>query len=154
MKILSKSLKETDVLAKVFLEKLLSQKNSATIVVLSGDLGSGKTTFVQSIARLLGIKDHITSPTFVIMKKFTIYDSPNESKLRTGQARFAILTHIDAYRLKNGEELKKLGWTEIIADPQNLIFIEWPENVADAVPKNVIKISFEFIDENTRKIII
>jgi tRNA threonylcarbamoyladenosine biosynthesis protein TsaE len=62
------------------------------------------------------------------------------------------LFHIDSYRLKSGEELKKLGWQEIISNPQNLILIEWPENVSDVIPQNAIKISFEFIDETTRKI--
>ena len=139
--ILSKSLEETKEAAKVFLQKLLPPKNRATIVALSGDLGSGKTTFVQSIAKILGIKENLTSPTFVLIKNYTLDAS-----------RFTLLFHIDAYRLKNGEELKKLGWDETISNPKNLIFIEWPENVADAIPKNVIKINFQFIDEKTRKI--
>ncbi len=152
--ILSKSLEETKEAAKVFLQKLLPENNCATVVALSGDLGSGKTTFVQSIARLLGISARVTSPTFVIMKT---YDLPTtrtnftEQNLN-GQATYNKLIHVDAYRLKKGEEIKKLGWDETISNPKNLIFIEWPENVADAIPKNVIKINFQFIDEKTRKI--
>jgi tRNA threonylcarbamoyladenosine biosynthesis protein TsaE len=141
--ILSKSLEETEKAAKVFIEKLLPSKNQATVVALSGDLGSGKTTFVQVVARSLGIKENITSPTFVIIKTYNL-------QLTT----YNKLIHIDAYRLKDGEELRKLGSDEMIADPKNLIFIEWPENVADAIPKDAIKISFEFIDEKTRKIIL
>ena len=139
--ILSKSLEETKEAAKVFLQKLLPENNCATVVALSGDLGSGKTTFVQSIAKILGIKENLTSPTFVLIKNYTLDAS-----------RFTLLFHIDAYRLKNGEELKKLGWDETVSNPKNLIFIEWPENVSNAIPKNAIKMSFQFIEEKTRKI--
>jgi tRNA threonylcarbamoyladenosine biosynthesis protein TsaE len=141
MKILSKSLEETEEAAKVFLEKLLPQKDKATIVALSGDLGSGKTTFVQAVARLLDVKGNITSPTFVLIKFYEL--TANSYKL---------LVHVDAYRLKSGEEIRKLGWGEIISEPKNLVFIEWPENIASAVPKDAIEINFKFIDESTREI--
>ncbi len=141
MEILSKSLKETEVAAKVFMKKLLPRKDSATIVALSGDLGSGKTTFVQAVAKILGVTENITSPTFVLIKSYTLNAS-----------HFTLLYHIDAYRLKNGEEIKKLGWQEMLADPKNIIFIEWPENVTGAIPKNAKKIGFEFIDDTTRRI--
>lgn len=150
--ILSRSLKETENAAKVFFQKLLPKKDGATVVALSGDLGSGKTTFVQSTARLLGIKDRVTSPTFVIMKKFSIFPKGQQAANGAGNFQFSNLYHIDAYRLKSGEELRKLGWNEMIADPKNLIFIEWPENVIDVIPKDATKISFKFIDENTRRI--
>lgn len=141
MEILSESLKDTEETAKSFLEKLSPTGNQATVVVLSGNLGSGKTTFVQSVGKLLGISTTMTSPTFVLIKTHNL-QHPN----------FNSLTHIDAYRLKSAEELKKLGWAEISADPKNLIFIEWPENVAGVIPEKATKISFEFIDEKTRKI--
>jgi len=141
MEVVSKSLKNTEEAAKIFIEKLLPKKTGATAVGLSGNLGSGKTAFVQVCAKILGIKETLTSPTFVIIKKYSI---PKSS--------FSNLYHIDAYRLKSGEELKKLNWEEISSDSKNLIFIEWPENVSGAIPKNAFKIAFEFIDENTRKI--
>ena len=142
MKIVSKKLKETKNIAKNFLQKLKSDTKKAVVVGLHGDLGSGKTTFVQFVAEMLGIKENITSPTFVIEKIYKIenYNWPKR------------LIHIDAYRLKCGEELRILGFEEILNDQENLILIEWPENVYDILPKNILKIEFEFIDENTRKI--
>lgn len=141
MEILSKSLAETEKFAEDFLNKLILRKSNATIVALSGDLGSGKTTFTQFIAKHLGIKENITSPTFVIVKSY---------KLLVMSYKF--LHHIDSYRLNGGEELLVLGWQEIISDPKNLVLIEWPEKVADVISEDAIKINFEFIDENTRKI--
>ncbi|MFA6273218.1 MAG: tRNA (adenosine(37)-N6)-threonylcarbamoyltransferase complex ATPase subunit type 1 TsaE [Candidatus Paceibacterota bacterium] len=141
MKFLSKSLAETEKFAKDFVSKLAPKKDEATLVVLSGELGSGKTTFVQCVARALGVKENITSPTFVLIKK---YQFP--------KGDFKILFHIDAYRLENGQELAKLGFEEIVANPSNLIFLEWPENVSEVLPADYLTIKFSFIDEATRAI--
>ena len=65
---------------------------------------------------------------------------------------FARLVHIDAYRLDSHTELLKLGWNELIADSQNLILIEWPEKVAEIIPKNAKKISLSHKTEDTRQI--
>ena len=127
--------------AKAFLAELGGGKTSATIVGLSGNLGAGKTAFVKELAKELGIKQHITSPTFVIMKKYN-----------TAHSTFHTLIHIDAYRLCSGEDLKTLGWDELINNPQNLILIEWPEQISEALPKTMIKLLFGYVDENTRKV--
>ena len=162
MKIVSKKLKETKNIAKNFLQKLKSDTKKAVVVGLHGDLGSGKTTFVQFVAEMLGIKENITSPTFVIEKIYPIKSSEagilSKTKLFNRASKTENhnwpkrLIHIDAYRLKCGEELRILGFEEILNDQENLILIEWPENVYDILPKNILKIEFEFIDENTRKI--
>jgi tRNA threonylcarbamoyl adenosine modification protein YjeE len=120
----------------------LTPTDSAVLVTLSGDLGAGKTTFVKGMARALGIKEHVTSPTFVIMK---IYDLE-------GQA-FDRLVHMDAYRLKGLHHLKVLGWDEIVANPKNLICIEWPEKIAEAIPPTAKQITFRYSDDATRHII-
>ncbi|MEK7582949.1 MAG: tRNA (adenosine(37)-N6)-threonylcarbamoyltransferase complex ATPase subunit type 1 TsaE [Patescibacteria group bacterium] len=115
----------------------MSQKpktNHAIVIGLEGELGSGKTTFVQKFAKALGITEHITSPTFVILKKY------------------GNLVHIDAYRLKSSEDLKKLGIQELIEDPRNIIFIEWADLVADILPNDRITIHFEHVSEGKRKI--
>lgn len=139
---LSVSLKETQKIADDFLKSLSNQNfKSATVVGLHGDLGSGKTTFVQCVARALGITEHITSPTFLIIKTY---------KLKT--KNYKLLYHLDAYRLKSGDELLKLGWQELAQDPKNLIFIEWPERVEEILPSDCLKIIFEFVDETTRVI--
>ena len=141
MEILSKSLEETQKIAVEFAAGLIKGSHIATVFCLYGNLGSGKTTFVQTVAKSLGIKEIVQSPTFVIMKSYKLEAVSHK-----------LLIHIDAYRLKSGEELRKLGWNEISTNPGNLIFIEWPDNAADVIPTNAIKIKFKFIDENTRQI--
>jgi tRNA threonylcarbamoyladenosine biosynthesis protein TsaE len=145
--LVSKSLDETRACAEEFLRDLKTSK-LATVVGLSGDLGSGKTAFTKEVGGLLGIpKDEITSPTFVIMKIYKL-------KPKNYQLDFTHLIHIDAYRLERDDELVKLGWKEISGDPKNLIFIEWPEMVAGLIPKDARKVSFRFVDENVREITI
>ncbi|MEK7107922.1 MAG: tRNA (adenosine(37)-N6)-threonylcarbamoyltransferase complex ATPase subunit type 1 TsaE [Patescibacteria group bacterium] len=174
MKFLSKSLAETEKFAAEFVAKLAPKKDEATLVALSGELGSGKTTFVQCVARALGIKETITSPTFVLIKSYQlpVLKSPapmnigappfskgelkspfvkGSTRVREGEG-FETLFHIDAYRLESGAELAKLGFEEIVANPQNLIFLEWPENVSEVLPTNYLTIKFSFIDEATRAI--
>src|ERR1035437_9279245 len=123
---LSKNTKETEKIAKIFLKRILNAKSlpkGALAVCLSGDLGTGKTAFTQSIAKHLGIKEKIKSPTFVIMKSYKL-------KAKNYKRFF----HIDAYRLKNEKELLSLGWEGIISNKEHLVFIEWPENVSKIIP--------------------
>jgi tRNA threonylcarbamoyladenosine biosynthesis protein TsaE len=142
MKILSKSLEDTEKIAKDFLEKLaLSSFEEATIVGLYGDLGSGKTTFTQAIAKIFGIKEDITSPTFVIEK---IYSLENPF--------YHNLIHIDTYRLESTKEMNALGWENISKNPHNIIFLEWPERVLGVLPENHLKINFKFVSESEREI--
>ncbi|KKW24785.1 MAG: hypothetical protein UY70_C0024G0005 [Candidatus Kaiserbacteria bacterium GW2011_GWB1_52_6] len=113
----------------------------ATIMTLSGELGAGKTTFVQGIARALGVEERVTSPTFVLEKIYQLpmIDLRNQSFLR--------LVHIDAYRLKGVEELAALGWDELIQDPGNLVLVEWPENIESAIPKDATRLHFEIVGD-------
>jgi tRNA threonylcarbamoyladenosine biosynthesis protein TsaE len=144
MRFVSKNLKETEILASQFVREISKQKKKtgATVVGLSGELGSGKTAFVKGVARTLGIKSTVTSPTFILEK---IYRLPS-------QEVFSKFVHIDAYRLENKKELNALNWSEIIQDPKTLVLIEWPECVKGALPRGTQKISFEFVDDTTRKI--
>ena len=115
--------------AGVLLARLL-RGDRARVVALSGDLGAGKTTFTQHVARALGVNETVVSPTFVIQ---TSYDLANQS--------FDRLVHIDAYRLNSSEELERLGWHELLADSGNLMFIEWPERVKDILPTDSVRIT-------------
>jgi tRNA threonylcarbamoyladenosine biosynthesis protein TsaE len=137
----STSLTQTEQIANDFVATL-APRTSATIVALHGDLGAGKTTFTQSVAKALGVTETVTSPTFVIEKIYKL-DHKN----------FSHLIHIDAYRLESGKELETLGWNEIAEDPKNVIFIEWPEKVADILPENIKHIYFTHVDEGTREIL-
>lgn len=120
----------------------LTPSDTATLIALSGDLGAGKTTFVQGIARSLGVEEHVTSPTFVIMK---IYD------LR-GQ-KFDRLVHMDAYRLKGEQHLRALGWDVIIRDPKSLVIVEWPEKIEGGIPAEARYITFRYSGDDAREII-
>lgn len=120
----------------------LQPAEQATILALLGDLGAGKTTFTQAVAKELGVEEVVTSPTFVIEKIYHL----------SGQA-FARLIHIDCYRLKGASELESLGWQELAQDPANLILVEWPELVGDLI-KPAVTIEFAVASETTRKLTI
>ncbi len=142
MKVVSKSISDTEKIAKDFIEKIsMGIFNTALVVGLYGDLGSGKTTFTQAIAKIFNIKEDVTSPTYVVEK---IYDIEHKD--------FKKLIHIDAYRLDSGKELLAIEWERVLVDPRNIIFIEWPERVIEVLPKNHAKIFFKFIGENEREI--
>ena len=140
MRYLSKSPEETNKIAKDFLDTLGLQ-DQATVVALQGELGSGKTAFAQEVGKILGVAENMHSPTFVIEKIYSI-----------DWKGFKNLIHIDAYRLEKDSELLHLGWEEITREPENLVFLEWPENVAGIIPTNAKRIYFKFIDETTREI--
>lgn len=150
MEIISHSLVETADFASRILVELADKRrtNQATLVGLSGDLGSGKTTFTQAVARALGITGRVTSPTFVIMKKYQ-----GLTLLEAKESPWKNLIHIDCYRLESQKDLLHLGWKEIVADKNNLILVEWPERVGELISSPTLKIKFEVINETTRKII-
>jgi tRNA threonylcarbamoyl adenosine modification protein YjeE len=116
-KFLIKDLEEMEKFANLFLGTLQKrEQNFAEIIKLSGDLGSGKTTFVQKIGKILKIKEKISSPTFVISK---IYKIPKNSFVKK-----KFLIHVDAYRLGEKQSMKNIGLDEQIKNSENLIFIE------------------------------
>lgn len=127
--------------AASFVSTLTPASGKATLVTLSGELGAGKTAFTKAVAKALGITEDITSPTFVLLKAYDIsYNG------------FTRLIHIDAYRLESGAELAPLRLDEFLADPKNLIMLEWPENVADALPPATVSISITPDTDGTRTI--
>lgn len=133
---ITKNSSQTKKLGENLAKKILKlpQKKNALVIALSGDLGTGKTTFVQGFAKGLGVKEKITSPTFVLMKKFKNF------------------YHIDCYRIYEAKEIFNIGFKEIISEPKNIVAIEWVEKIEKILPKNIIKIKFKFISKNTRRI--
>lgn len=129
-RVVIKDLTDLTLFAKRFLSDLdgdrlgLGRSGSvgATVVALRGDLGSGKTAFVKECAKILGINETLTSPTFVIMKRYQMGE-------RRICKNFTHLIHIDAYRLGQAKDLQAIGWDAIIKDSGNLVMIEWPERV-------------------------
>lgn len=128
-------------LAKEILKRPLGKK--AVVLALQGELGSGKTTFLQGFAAGLGIKEKILSPTFVLMKKFHV-PCP----------MFYDFYHIDCYRIKSAKEILDLGFKKIISEPKNIVAIEWAENIENILPDDCLKLKFMFVDKQTRKIML
>jgi tRNA threonylcarbamoyladenosine biosynthesis protein TsaE len=128
---ISHSITETEYIAKQWLSDISNKyadKDEALIVGLSGHLGAGKTAFVKAVAKALGVREEVTSPTFVLMKIYDI-DSNSQWQMANDQIQWKRLVHIDAYRLEKPEELEALDWEDLVADKNNLIMVEWPENV-------------------------
>lgn len=117
------------------------------IFALVGDLGAGKTTFSRFFLRALGIEESVTSPTFVILKKYRI----PESRILNLES-FVYAYHMDCYRLKNTEELAPLGLMEILANKKNIILIEWADRIRGSLPPNATWIDFTHAAETERHI--
>lgn len=105
--------------------------DKAVVITLEGDLGAGKTTFVQRLAKDLGVDEVVNSPTFTIMKSY---------ELKAGQP-FSHLVHMDAYRIEDISELTPLHFSQIVSTPGVLMCIEWADNIKDALPNEVCKIT-------------
>ncbi|TSC90696.1 MAG: putative ATP/GTP hydrolase [Parcubacteria group bacterium Gr01-1014_2] len=144
--IITEGVKETKKLAAELAKKLTKKKISkALVVALSGELGSGKTTFTKGFSRALEVREKVLSPTFVLIHRH---------KLQVSRFKFQVLYHIDAYRLKSGKDLLKLNIKEIFNNPKNIVLIEWADRVKKIIPKNATWIHFDHLGENKRKVII
>ncbi len=140
----TKNFKETQKIGQHFAREILAGgiKKTAVVLCLQGDLGAGKTTFLQGFAKGLGIKETILSPTFVLMKRFAIK-----------KKGFKNFYHFDCYRIESVNHIEDLGLKEIILNPENIVAIEWPERLRNLLPKNSMLIRFKHLEENTREII-
>jgi len=139
MEFISKSEKETI----EFASEIAKTAKPGDIFTLEGDLGSGKTTFAKGFALGLGIKKAITSPTFVIMKKYDVSGNPNNIER---------LVHLDCYRFGYPSEIESVGLSEYYSDGESVILLEWPEKADLPDDANTHEILFEYLDENRRKI--
>ena len=126
-----------------------SSKLHALVLALQGDLGAGKTTFTQGFFRGLGIKRRAISPTFIIMRRYRV----GTRNKRQGTGNFTNLYHFDAYRLKAASDLEALEFKLILADPANIVLIEWPERVRDILPKATKWIRFKYGRKENERII-
>lgn len=131
MEYLVKSVEDTQKLAK-FLAKFLEEED---VILLDGDLGAGKTTFTQSLAKALGIEEVVNSPTFSIV---------NEYEFNKG-----VLYHFDLYRIEEAEELFDIGFEEYFLK-EGIIIIEWAEKFINEIPQPWLKIYIIKEDENSR----
>ncbi|OQA36681.1 MAG: tRNA threonylcarbamoyladenosine biosynthesis protein TsaE [Parcubacteria group bacterium ADurb.Bin326] len=137
MKFLSTSEKQTLNFAKKFAGKL----KGGEVLCLVGDLGAGKTAFTKGLAAGLGVKNTVTSPTFVLMKNYKV----------SGKG-IKHLAHIDAYRLEGGAQLLGIGAEDYFGDAECVTVIEWADRVKDIWPKDAIKIEFKIGKGDKREI--
>ncbi len=112
----------------------------AVVVTLAGDLGAGKTTFAQGFLEACGAEGPFTSPTFGIIKEYTI-----------AQGGFTKVYHIDPYRV-GVADLRALSWAEMADEVTSIILLEWPSIVADLVPDDAVRVQLTHVDEQTRAI--
>ena len=142
----AKSPKQTQRLGEDLAKEILKmhRPRRAAILALKGDLGGGKTSFLQGFAKGLGIKQKILSPTFVLIRKLKIPGQKSE---------FEYFYHIDCYRVQKTREISRLGFGDMISDAGNIVAIEWGEKIKDILPRNIVRLNFSFIGKQTRKII-
>ena len=130
------SVEETQDIAK----KLARNINPGITISLIGDLGTGKTTFTKGFARQLGIKDHVTSPTFKLISEY--------------QGKKYKLNHIDAYRMNGPEDFLNIGGEEYLISKNSITIIEWGDLLNDILPSKTIRVNFKRIKspKESRKI--
>jgi tRNA threonylcarbamoyladenosine biosynthesis protein TsaE len=134
--IVTNSYKETQKVGFDFAKTL----KGGDVVALHGDLGSGKTTFVQGLAEGLGITKKIISPTFIIMRTYEV-----------GRKNFY---HVDLYRIEDEKDVEGLGLLEIMESNDSIVVIEWPEKIENILPQKRKDIVFTYIDNDKRSIVI
>lgn len=118
--------------------KFLRNNSESLVIALSGELGSGKTTFIKGIASGLGIKKPITSPTFTLLKEY--------------KNKGINLYHFDFYRLKNIDDALGIGLAEYLKKPGGISVIEWADRIEKLLPEEKLIIEFDFISQNQRKL--
>ncbi|MFA4995628.1 MAG: tRNA (adenosine(37)-N6)-threonylcarbamoyltransferase complex ATPase subunit type 1 TsaE [Patescibacteria group bacterium] len=141
MEYISKSEEETFKIAR----DLAFKAKPGDVFALEGDLGSGKTTFTKGFASALGIKENITSPTFVILKKYSLPEN---------QQKISFLVHIDCYRMGSIQDAYSIGIDELFENKDAVILLEWPDKIKEILPSRTVELRFEYIDDKTRKMLI
>ena len=136
MKFKTNSPRKTGGLGALFAKELLSRPpktHGAIVVALVGDLGSGKTTFIQGFARGAGIRRRLVSPTFTIMRRYGLKTK-----------NFKNLTHVDAYRVNRPAELKIIHFKDWLRDPSTIVLIEWADLVKKSLPEDALWLQFTY----------
>ena len=123
-------------IAKSFLELA----NDYKVFAFSGDLGAGKTTFINALCKELGVSENVSSPTFSLIQEY-----------ETGNSK--IIYHIDLYRIKNKEEAIEAGIEDCIYSNE-ICFVEWPEKAPALFPNNTVYATFEILSPQSRKLIV
>jgi tRNA threonylcarbamoyladenosine biosynthesis protein TsaE len=117
-------------------------ENQASVLALTGDLGAGKTAFTKTLAKVLGVTDVVTSPTFVIMKQYQT----------DGTALFDELVHIDAYKIEDCDEMRPLRFSEVLQRKDSVVCIEWAEKIKPLLPEHTLYMHIKSTGEQSRTI--
>ncbi|MFC1771210.1 tRNA (adenosine(37)-N6)-threonylcarbamoyltransferase complex ATPase subunit type 1 TsaE [Candidatus Margulisiibacteriota bacterium] len=149
MNLVINNLGELESLANSF-ALLLKKKH---MVLLSGDLGAGKTTFVYYLAKALGVKENVCSPTFTIINRYTVsgngsFEKSPAAKSDKKTIPFKYIYHIDLYRLNSSQEIYDIDLENYFSKDEAVFFIEWPEKMGIITPKEYLKLSFCFGDSD------
>jgi tRNA threonylcarbamoyladenosine biosynthesis protein TsaE len=145
--VITNSFDETKKLGQEFVKKILHahDANSALVIALYGDLGAGKTTFVQGVAQGLDIQQRIISPTFIIVRKYDVSIKYQVSGIK-------YFYHIDLYRTESEKDLEGVGIKEILSDSEAVVFIEWAEKLGSLLPQKRWEVRLEHLEGDRRKI--
>src|SRR4030042_7174150 len=119
--------------------KLIGPVSKQNLICLYGELGSGKTTFIQGLAQALSIKEKVISPTFILMREYQI-----SYKLQVTSYKFFV--HIDCYRIESEKDVKGIDFAELWQDKRNLVVIEWADRIKKILPKERLDICFPHIE--------
>jgi len=130
-----------------FGRKLAKKCHGGEVFVLNGDLGAGKTKLLQGLAKELGVRGRVNSPTFNIIK---VYKTGSAAVKLKNKVKF--FCHIDAYRLKSSTDLLSLGVEELFGDSETVTAVEWGEKVKKIWPRKAIIITIKVLDNNRREI--
>lgn len=135
---ISENLESTEAIA----QELADSLQGGEVIALSGNLGAGKTIFVKFLAAALGVKEEITSPTFVLMKVYS-------ARVRDIRR----LVHVDCYRLDGQNDLSDIGLEEYLSDPKSVMVIEWADKIAN-LPPHTINVKIDYVSDTKRRITI
>lgn len=147
---------------KKFAARLAATISAPAVIALAGELGAGKTTFVQGFAKALGVKEKIQSPTFVLLKIYNIYSSSSSrrhtkesSRLRPNSKISGVrhLVHIDCYRLNSPRDMAHVGFKNLLQDKDAVILVEWAGRIKSLLPKSTLRIKFKHGKRSNERII-
>lgn len=146
------SAEETQNAGELFSARL----QAGDVICLTGDLGAGKTTWTQGVARALGIENPLSSPTFVLMNEHFSSKTHSSNTYSSNIEKSITLLHLDAYRLEDADEetLRDAGIFDFLQREDAIKIIEWPQFIADYLPSPRYEIAIESVEgkENTRRI--
>jgi len=139
--ITTKNSRETIAVAKAFAKELMETKSGkhAAVIGLVGELGAGKTLFVKSFMRAIGVRQKLVSPTFILMRNFRVKNNS-----------YTNAYHIDAYRV-DANGLRSLGIKDIIKNPNHIVLIEWADRVRGILPSGTIMMNFKYGDKQNER---